>query len=338
MLFGGCVLNAFVLEMHVKKRPGAIDFVTFGQFLFASVMGFFEHFRCGRDSEGRGQYQFGGVLVPRAIPVRTYLKWTGIFVSFSVLNNKALDFGVSMPLHVAFRSCNLVVNLLVCTAIFGQRFSRQQVVSCLLVTFGIFAMTFADARLASNCCTSSGPRVATDGAVSYNGESIAALGATDVSWVSWCVGVAMLTVSILLTTLLGNMQTQAKKTYGNTWNESLFYSHAFALPWFVLLAPQMTAFGASLLADDGWTVALVPVSVVAQYMCIRGLFMLSDCTSHLTATLITTVRKSISLLLSVYYFGNPFTMAHTIGTLLVFTGACLYARAQTTSNNPNKRL
>lgn len=59
-------------------------------------------------------------------------------------------------------------------------------------------------------------------------------------------------------------------------------------------------------------------------MCIRGVFILTtECTS-LTVTLVVTLRKFLSLIISILYFQNPFTAWHWVGTAVVFLGMLLY--------------
>ena len=50
----------------------------------------------------------------------------------------------------------------------------------------------------------------------------------------------------------------------------------------------------------------------------------TECAS-LTVTLVITLRKFISLLFSILYFKNPFTVYHWLGTALVFGGTLLFS-------------
>jgi len=54
-------------------------------------------------------------------------------------------------------------------------------------------------------------------------------------------------------------------------------------------------------------------------------FVLTTECPSLVVTLIITLRKFISLLFSIFYFRNPFTLNHWLATLLVFTGTALFA-------------
>ena len=65
-------------------------------------------------------------------------------------------------------------------------------------------------------------------------------------------------------------------------------------------------------------------NVVTQYICIRSVYILtSECTS-LTVTLVVTLRKFMSLMFSIFYFRNPFTLYHWLGTVLVFGGTLIF--------------
>ena len=47
--------------------------------------------------------------------------------------------------------------------------------------------------------------------------------------------------------------------------------------------------------------------------------------SALAITVILTLRKFMSLIVSIVYFRNPFTFYHWLGTVLVFTGTLIFS-------------
>jgi solute carrier family 35 (UDP-xylose/UDP-N-acetylglucosamine transporter), member B4 len=53
-------------------------------------------------------------------------------------------------------------------------------------------------------------------------------------------------------------------------------------------------------------------------------FVLTTECSSLTVTLVLTLRKFTSLIISIIYFNNPFTITHWIGTIMVFFGTLLF--------------
>ncbi|KAB8254290.1 UAA transporter family-domain-containing protein [Aspergillus pseudonomiae] len=77
--------------------------------------------------------------------------------------------------------------------------------------------------------------------------------------------------------------------------------------------------------------ACIPIQVfyllmnaLTQYLCIRGVHLLSAKSSSLTVTIVLNVRKLISLLLSIYLFGNDLGPGVLMGALFVFVGGALY--------------
>jgi len=60
-------------------------------------------------------------------------------------------------------------------------------------------------------------------------------------------------------------------------------------------------------------------------VCIKSVFILTTEFTCLTVTLVVTLRKFLSLLISIAYFDNPFTASHWLGTAFVFTGTLLFA-------------
>lgn len=107
------------------------------------------------------------------------------------------------------------------------------------------------------------------------------------------------------------------------------------LPGFLLLSQNIAEHIDIANASDTVTIPLIDVLVPilwiylilvisTQYLCINSVFILtSECTS-LTVTLVVTLRKFVSLVFSIFYFNNPFTVYHWFGTLLVFIGTLIY--------------
>lgn len=65
-------------------------------------------------------------------------------------------------------------------------------------------------------------------------------------------------------------------------------------------------------------------NVLTQYLCISSVYVLTTECSSLTVTLVVTLRKFVSLLFSIMYFRNPFTIYHWSGTILVFLGTVIF--------------
>lgn len=63
---------------------------------------------------------------------------------------------------------------------------------------------------------------------------------------------------------------------------------------------------------------------LTQYVCIRGVNILGSISSALTVTIVLNIRKLVSLLLSIWLFGNRLSPGVMVGAAVVFVGGFLY--------------
>ncbi|XP_054845372.1 nucleotide sugar transporter SLC35B4 [Eublepharis macularius] len=308
LVYSGCCSNVVFLEFLVREFPGCGNLVTFAQFLFIAVEGFIFEANFGRKRP--------------AIPIRYYLIMVAMFFTVSVVNNYALNLNIAMPLHMIFRSGSLIASMALGIIILKKRYSVSKYASIALVSVGIFTCTFMSAK-----------QVTSDSSRSEDKDSISTL-----LW--WLLGIAALTFALLMSARMGIFQETLYKRFGKHSKEALFYNHALPIPGFLLLAPDIyrhaVLFNQSELFQVPVLALNLPImwfylimNVITQYVCIRGVFILTtECTS-LTVTLVVTLRKFVSLIFSILYFQNPFTIWHWIGTLFVFVGTLMYTEVWT---------
>lgn len=67
------------------------------------------------------------------------------------------------------------------------------------------------------------------------------------------------------------------------------------------------------------------MNVFTQYACIRGVNLLAAVSSALTVTIVLNIRKLVSLLLSIWLFGNELAMGTLVGAVVVFSAGGLYS-------------
>uniref|UniRef100_A0A671K908 Solute carrier family 35 member B4 n=1 Tax=Sinocyclocheilus anshuiensis TaxID=1608454 RepID=A0A671K908_9TELE len=155
------------------------------------------------------------------------------------------------------------------------------------------------------------------------------------AFMHWILGIAMLTFALLMSARMGIFQETLYKKYGKHSQEALFYNHCLPLPGFLLLSTDIyrhaVLFSQSSPVEIPVIGQSVPVmwlyllmNVITQYVCIRGVFILTTECASLTVTLVVTLRKFLSLISSILYFHNPFTAWHWVGTAVVFLGTLLY--------------
>lgn len=307
LVFGGCCSNVVFLELLVRDFPGCGNIVTFAQFAFIALEGFIFETNFGRKKP--------------AIPISNYVIMVTMFFTVSVINNYALNFNIAMPLHMIFRSGSLIANMILGIIILKKRYTASKYISIVLVSLGIFICTIMSAK-------------------QVNVEKGATEDESVYAFMRWLLGIGMLTFALLMSARMGIFQETLYKQYGKHSKEALFYNHCLPLPGFLLLSTNI--YNHCLLFNESAPVEVpligqaVPVmwlyllmNVITQYVCIRGVFILTTECASLTVTLVVTLRKFISLIISILYFRNPFTAWHWVGTFVVFLGTLLYTEVWT---------
>jgi UDP-xylose/UDP-N-acetylglucosamine transporter B4 len=147
------------------------------------------------------------------------------------------------------------------------------------------------------------------------------------------IGILLLVFALFMSSLLGIYQEVLYKEHGKHPKEAMFYTHAIPLLWFLFLYPDLSSRVSLMNKSDpvGLGTIVIPVMFIylfmnglTQYICIRGVFILTSECSSLVVTLVITLRKFISLLFSIFFFQNPFTIYHWMGTILVFGGTAIF--------------
>lgn len=150
---------------------------------------------------------------------------------------------------------------------------------------------------------------------------------------------------------MGLYTEETYKIYGGQWKENLFYSHLLALPLFIPFIPAMKnqflrlASSPPLGLPSYEAVGTLPpdilervngiripsqlaylvINILTQYACIRGVNLLAAASSALTVTIVLNVRKLVSLLLSIWLFGNRLAPGTLFGACIVFGAGAMYA-------------
>ncbi|KNC98675.1 UDP-galactose transporter [Spizellomyces punctatus DAOM BR117] len=336
LIFGGCCSNVYTLELLVTHAPKSGHLITLAQFLVVAVEGFLSNLEWGWGpalGHASGPKSFLPLrLKERKIPIRYWIGMVVLFWTVSVLNNASLGYNIAMPLHIIFRSGSLFVSMVFSWLFFGKIFSRQQILGVLLVSVGVVISTYNSAG---------------------TGES------TSQPFRQWLTGIGLLTLALVLACLLGQLQQLTYTKFGRHWREGLFYTHFLGMPAFLLfyddIRTQIIEYNSSPLvslieAVEPFLVTWLPSSVwtalnrgpwlqvrlpsmwlylllntATQYVCISGVHRLSSMASSVTLNMILSVRKFVSLLLSILLFNNHFSIGHWFGAAAVFIGTAIYS-------------
>ncbi|RIA93857.1 UAA transporter [Glomus cerebriforme] len=333
LLFGGCCSNVIALELLVGEAPKSGNLFTFAQFLFISCEGLFYNLEFSSSSIPH--------LKKRTVPVHRWLTMVVLFFTVSVLNNIALGYNISVPLHIIFRSGGLIVSLILGWAIVGKRYSIQQVISVIMVTLGVACATISSAKTKTK------------------------EGINEGSMTDYVIGITILSIALVLSCFMGLYQEVTYEKYGSNWREGLFYTHFLALPLFLVfysdIKGQLQGFNQSIpLTLDGVfkilqtnvyipsginrvlksctiprTWAYLIMNVLTQYVCVSGVHRLNSIATALTLNLVLNLRKFTSLVISVWLFDNDFHIGMAVGGLLVFSGTLLYSFGSSKNSSSN---
>jgi len=325
-----CCCNVVFLELLVRKDPGIGNLVTFSQFLIISLEGFIFTTKFG--------------TVKPKVPFKSWLVLVIMYFLVSVTNNYALSYHIPMPLHMIFRAGSLMANMMMGMVLLGKRYKTVKYVSVVMITLGIATCTVMSAT--SRVSLKTGKAVFSEPINVNDTETITeevkklneALEkeAESVRLNQLMVGIGLLTFALFLSARMGIYQEVIFGKFGKHAKEALFYTHALPLPGFLLLAPDIYHHWQICVASELVPLPLldidVPImilhligNVIPQYLCISAVFVLTTECPSLTASLVLTFRKFLSLLFSIWYFQNPFTVAHWVGTCMVFCGIILFS-------------
>jgi len=218
--------------------------------------------------------------------------------------------------------------------LFKQKYTTKQVICICVITVGIFLGSIGDASLFwGGTCVDCSPGVAASAKATSGGGSNAAL-------VLWSCGIAILVACQVLQAVLGHFQAMFYKEFadkapkGMLADEYLFTSHVCSLVMILVLWRDILEAGKNAIATDPIAPYLpIPRAVffiflnnVCQTICIKGVFRLSAFYAPLTVNVTLSVRKFLSVIVSILWFGNPWTMLHSVATLAIFGGAFAYSQ------------
>ncbi|KAF9869817.1 protein phosphatase pp2a regulatory subunit b [Colletotrichum karsti] len=328
LIFGGCCSNVYALEAIIKVEPSSGTLLTFVQFLFVAVTGYFSQF-------DRSRPPF--FLRQNKVPLRRWLVNIVLFFSINVLNNHAFSYDISVPVHIILRSGGSITTM-IAGSLYGKKYSRIQIVAVILLTLGVITAAWSDAQSkASHTKT-----------IHFTNKS-----PDQIDRPAFGTGLVILFVAQILSAIMGLYTEETYKKYGPQWKENLFYSHLLSLPLFLPFTPSLTrqfrrladspplslpmlgqtsSLGLAEELGGGLVKLHIPsqlvylaTNVLTQYACIRGVNLLAAVSSALTVTIVLNIRKLVSLLLSIWLFGNRLAVGTLIGAVIVFGAGGLYS-------------
>lgn len=151
----------------------------------------------------------------------------------------------------------------------------------------------------------------------------------------WVLGISLLTTALFISAGMGIYQEKLYVKHGKHPFEALYYTHLLPLPGFLLFFGNITEHLQIAVNSPLHTLPFlefgIPIvvlyligNVLTQFLCIGSVYVLTTECKSLTVTLVVTLRKFVSLIFSILYFKNDFTLYHWVGTACVFYGTVIF--------------
>ncbi|KAM5443054.1 golgi uridine diphosphate-N-acetylglucosamine transporter [Microsporum ferrugineum] len=347
-IFGGCCSNVFALEALIKDDPNFGTLITFAQFVIIALLTLPTIL-----SPSAGVRSL--FISKPTIPLKSWIIYTAFFMSVNLLNNAAFIFKISVPLHIIVRSGGPVASMIIGYLYNSRKYTPTQIISVAILSVGVVAAAIADASakgkpldLGLAAGEGSSPILTLSGFMilglamvlaAFQGvyadrlyqrygrdnwrEGLFYSHALSIpfllpSYPQLYPQLKSLWASPSVTGIIQATSATASVSPGNT--------SQFLMP---VLQPLQTISSHPSIHP---VLSMIPVKVaylllnaLTQYLCIRGVYLLSAKTSSLTVVIVLNIRKLVSLILSVYLFGNVLTSGVLAGASLVFLGGGIYA-------------
>ncbi|KAI5302520.1 Dynamin- GTPase protein [Ascosphaera pollenicola] len=302
---------------------------------------------------------FGGCCAnPRGIPLRSWIIFTAYFLTVNVLNNSAFSFSISVPLHIIVRSAGPVASMIIGYLYNSKRYSRIQIGAVMLLTAGVVGAALADAN-------AKGKSISFSGGSSEGGQfSFKTIIGFSILGLAMVLAAFQGVFADKMYAKYGHQHWREALFYCHTLSLPFFLpalpqlipqlrellaspplldyiteTTAFFKTPFTSEAPQTISHTFySILRNSAIFPYLEPVfahtpvklfylilNALTQFFCIRGVHILAAKTSSLTVVIVLNVRKLVSLMLSVYVFGNLLAPGVVAGAFTVFAAGGIYA-------------
>lgn len=226
----------------------------------------------------------------RKAPIQAYSLLTLCLLGSSALSNEALNY-INFPTKVVFRSCKLVPTMIIATIINRRTFSSVEYVCAAAISAGLVMFAAADWKLTPT----------------FNP-----------------IGIVLVSLSVVADSVLPNAQEKLFRL-GSSRLEVTLYTNFFtlvAMTCITLFTGDLLGILRHAIADK--TLALFMVVFTAiSYIAISTYMQIVKRFGGVTAVLLATARKGMTLVLSFLLFPKEFSWYYAAGALLVLGGLLL---------------
>ncbi|KAG5439813.1 hypothetical protein PCANB_000095 [Pneumocystis canis] len=239
----------------------------------------------------------------------------------------AYNYGIPIPIHIISQSGGTLITATLGWLYANKKVNIHEISAVLILSLGIIISTISNVP---------------------NKHS------SNFSMSEYIIGIIILIISQILRSFMSIYMEKTFKLYSPNWKEVNFYMHFFSLLFYIPMLPTVysqiklllnsneTSFISQTVLDtisykfpyifskfktpEKFTNALCFIAnVITLSICVQGINRLNVISTALTANIILSLRKFISLILSIYIFGNEIYMGTILGIIFVFTGGLWYS-------------
>lgn len=247
------------------------------------------------------------------VPLTTHCLVTLFYTLSSLINANLGNFYINVGFQTLFRSSSIVISMFTGYLFYKKRYSKIKITSAIFITIGIIVATpYEDKIIFDNLYI-------------------------------WILGMILMFFSCILSSFLGHFQGEMYKnlksenksginyTNHTLKQESMFYNHFLSLPF---LLPSLSSnikgvpdniLPGNIILSYFYNNIMISICIsIFQYLCILSVYKLIEKKGSLHCVYILTLRKFLSVILSIFMYQNEYKVKHYIGCLIVFISSYIF--------------
>ena len=284
LMLTSCCCTCIIVEHFTTQVTNPASFLTLPTYLAVITWPVLTNFR--------------NLIWNRKIPTKNYLLLVVLEYSVNLYSYMSLSFKTEMPVYLILKSGNLLASMIVSKLWFKRTYPPYKYIAATMVSAGVFLA----AQTSGNT------------AILKNNQSL----------LEWSEGVAIVTHCLFGAVILGVLQEQAYYDFGKRKDELVFYTHLFGLPGFIIVKDSIFKTISEVNTSNKIIYLYIPyfwvllgIFLVMSIACIHGIYHLLSEWSSLSVTMVMTICKFLSLLLSIYIFEYPVTYTLSFAVFMV---------------------
>lgn len=250
------------------------------------------------------------------LPPKVYIFMGGLLVVSFGMSNMSLLY-LTYPTKVILKACKLIPVMVIGLSVQGLAYTLREYASAVALVLGLALFTLGDKFWLLLMPADSGDAAAL----------LAASTPPDAKSTAWSllVGMFLMSLSLVADSFLGNWQERTLKQYRCTPQQLVFYNSAvgaFFLTVVILVTGELRNAVVYSVQRPQTLWRLFMLNFVG-YLGVSTYLVLVKTSGIFVATIVATIRKFLTILVSFLLFPKPFTVAHGVGLVAVAVGITL---------------